>query len=437
VLDYNPGRMVDFLEIKGGRRLSGTVTVSGAKNAALPMLMATLLTSEECTLSNIPNLLDVDLTLGLLEHFGAEVNYFGSTIKVKTPKLKATEASYSLVKALRASFWVLGPLLARGRAARVALPGGDAIGTRPVDIHLQALTKMGADISLKHGVVFASAPNGLRPIEIDFHFASVGATHQVMMAAALTPGTTVIRGAAREPEIVALAEMLTQMGALIEGAGSSVVSITGRESLDGCNIKMIGDRIEAGTFLLAGLITRGEVEVKGFNPDHLGEFISILLDMGAILSPRENGLLIKQESSIKPIKIRTDIFPGFATDLQAPLMAALCLARGESQIEESIFEGRFGHVQELARMGANIEVHDRMATIMGVNSLSAAPVEAKDIRGGASLVLASLAADGVSRIFEIDHLRRGYANLEAKLSGLGAEIGCKPEEIEDAIAIGC
>ncbi len=429
--------MNEFIEILGGTPLSGTIKVGGAKNAALPMLMASLLTEGECQFTNIPNLIDIDLTLGLLEHFGAEVNYNFDNIKVTVPSLKATEASYSLVKALRASFWVLGPLLARGSAARVALPGGDAIGTRPVDIHLQGLAKMGADIKLKHGVVFATAVGGLRPANIEFPFPSVGATHQILMAAALTNGTTTITGAAREPEVIALADMLTKMGAPIEGAGTSTIIIHGQKELSGVTIPMIGDRIEAGTYILASVITKGDVVVEGFDPKDLGTFLDVLSDMGTSITETPSGLRIVQSDSIKAVNVKTDPFPGLATDLQAPLMAALSLAEGVSTIEENIFEGRFGHVQELARMGANIEVSERTATITGVTALSGAPVEAPDIRAGAALIIAGLAAEGVTKIFDIDHIRRGYDRLETKLTALGAKIGCKPEEIEDSLAVGC
>ena len=429
--------MSEFIQINGGKPLKGTVKVSGAKNAALPMLMATLLSGEEIELKNIPNLLDVDLTIRLLEQFGAEVSYLGNTIKVKAENLQAVEASYSLVKALRASFWVLGPLIARARVARVALPGGDAIGNRPVDIHLKGLTQMGADVRLVHGVVYAAAPKGLRPADIEFSFPSVGATHQIMMAASLTPGTTVIKNAACEPEVIALASMLRGMGADVEGDGSSTVVIRGRESLGGAKVSIIGDRIEAGTYLLAGVAAGGEVKVDGIDPNFFGSFLPLLREMGADVETGPQMVKIKREGPILPIKTQTEPFPGLATDLQAPLLAALTLAHGESVIEENIFEGRFGHVPELARMGASIDISERKAIIKGVPYLSGAPVEATDIRAGAALVVAGLAAEGATKIHEIDHLRRGYDRLESKLKGLGADVSCRPEEIEDLVAIGC
>ncbi|MCB9030213.1 MAG: UDP-N-acetylglucosamine 1-carboxyvinyltransferase [Deltaproteobacteria bacterium] len=429
--------MSEIIEIRGGRPLKGTIQASGAKNAALPMLMATLLTPEPCILRNVPNLLDTGLTLGLLEHFGANCSYSNSIAKICVPKLRATEASYSLVKALRASFWVLGPLLARGGAARVALPGGDAIGTRPVDIHLKALEKMGAEVKLKHGVVYATAPHGLHPAEIKFHFPSVGATHQLMMAAALTPGITTLSNVAREPEVSALADMLNQMGAKIEGAGTDRIVIEGCSELTGVDVTMIGDRIEAGTYLMAAIATAGEITITGINPEHLRAVLDLLVHMGVEVKTTTDSISVKTVSVPNAQKVTTQPFPGFPTDLQAPLMALLTIANGESKIEEKIFEGRYGHVPELNRMGAKITVNDREAIIEGVMKLSAAPVDGGDIRAAAALVVAGLAADGITQIHEIEHLRRGYENLEQKFRSLGAQIGCVPEEIEDAVATGC
>ena len=429
--------MSDFVEIKGGVSLCGQVEIGGAKNAALPMLMAALLTDEQCTFKNVPVLQDVEYTISLLQHFGAEVDSTGNTIRVQIPKLQAYEASYSLVKALRASFWVLGPVLAREGKARVAFPGGDAIGTRPIDLHLRGLEQMGADIKFKHGVVFASARNGLRPAEIDLRFPSVGATHQLMMAAALVPGTSVIKGAAREPEVLALAEMISSMGAKVEGAGSETITVSGQKELGGTEVTLIGDRIEAGTYILAALATGGSAEVCGFDPQHLGAFLDLIVQLGASIEHRENGLFVQAPEKLSAVEVATEPFPGLATDLQAPLMSALCLAGGTSKIEENVFEGRFAHVSELMRMGAQIEIQERAATVHGVSRLSAAPVEGYDIRGAAALVVAALAADGTSKIYEPHHLARGYERLAYKLSGLGARVALKPEELEDALAIGC
>jgi len=429
--------MLNYIEIEGGLPLSGTVQIGGAKNAALPMLLASLLTAERCEFTRVPNLQDVSLTLNLLEHFGAEVEYSGDRVRVDVPHLAATEASLSLVKALRASFWILGPLLARGKAARVALPGGDIIGARPVDMHLQALAQMGADIKVKHGVVYATAVDGLKPAKIQFRFPSVGATHQILMAAALTPGLTTIEGAAREPEVVSLAEMLINMGAEIEGAGTSQISIQGKKELSGTSIELIGDRIEAGTYLLAAAATRGKVKASGVNPQHFGRFLNILEDMGVVVSTEAESVSINAEAGLKAVRVSTGPFPEFATDLQAPLMAALSLAKGSSYIEENVFEGRFGHVSELCRMGAQIHVAERLVTVEGQTRLTAAPVDALDIRAGAAVVIAALASEGISKIYEIHHLRRGYENLEQKFSKLGARISCKLSDAEDYVFTGC
>ncbi|MCB0332383.1 MAG: UDP-N-acetylglucosamine 1-carboxyvinyltransferase [Bdellovibrionales bacterium] len=429
--------MSEILEIHGGRPLSGEVTVSGAKNAALPIMLASMLTSDEVVLRNVPNLTDVHLSIHLLEHFGAEVDFVKDTLRIKTPRLIATEASYSLVKALRASFWVLGPLLARGGAARVALPGGDVIGARPVDIHLEALTQMGADIHVKHGVVMATAPDGLRPAELDFRFPSVGATHQVLMAAALTPGRTVIRGAAREPEVIALADFLVALGAEVEGAGQSTIVIEGKESLHGCDFHLIGDRIEAATYILAVVATKGSARIRGFDPEHLGAFLDTLRDMGVEYDLDSDGISILSATSLRPVHVSTGPFPQFATDIQALLMAATSVLDGVSHISEQVFEGRFSHVSELARMGAQISVEGRTAHISGVSQLSGAYVEARDIRAGAALCIAGLAAEGVTQIADPQHLRRGYTDLETKLQSLGARVGHKVTDAEDFMFSGC
>lgn len=429
--------MAEVLEITGGRALSGDVQISGAKNAALPMLLASLLSSEPVEFENVPTLTDVDLTIRLLEHFGADVQASGDRVRVAVPNLRAVEASYSLVKALRASFWILAPLLARGRAARVALPGGDIIGARPVDMHIDGLLKMGADIKVKHGVVFATASDGLKPAEIDLRFPSVGATHQLIMAMALTPGTSVIRGAAREPEVVALAQLINSMGGDVEAAGESTIVIRGREELGAARVRLIGDRVEAATYILAAVATRGVINLHGINPQHLGALNEILLKMGAKVIANADGLSIDASKAVNPVQVATGPFPELATDFQALLMAALTLAEGESRIEENIFEGRFGHVSELCRMGARIVVEGRTATISGVQRLASAPVDGLDIRAAAALVIAALAAEGTTTISEIHHLRRGYESLERKFSGLGAKIISRLEDPEDYLSSGC
>jgi UDP-N-acetylglucosamine 1-carboxyvinyltransferase len=429
--------MSEFIEILGGVPLRGSVRASGAKNAGLPILIATLLTDEECTLSNVPNLTDTNLVIHLLEQFGAAVSYDGQEVNVCTPQLVATEASYSLVKALRASFWVLAPLLARGRAARVALPGGDLIGARPVDMHLEGLTQMGADITLKHGVVYATAVNGLKPAVLNFRYPSVGATHQLMMAAALTPGLSVIKGAAREPEIVALANYLNGMGADIQGAGGPVIEVHGRAELGGTSSSLIGDRIEAGTYLLAAASTGGSVTVEGIDPLFFGSFLDVLREMGLAVTCGEMNVSVTTNGPLKAVAVKTGPFPELATDLQAPLMAALTLAEGTSTIEETVYEGRFGHVSELCRMGANIKITDRIVTIEGVRKLTGAPVDGLDIRAAAALVIAGLAAEGNTQIHEPHHLRRGYEAIERKMGALGARMWVRISDPDDFIFAGC
>ncbi len=430
--------MQEFFQITGGNPLSGSVTVSGAKNGALPLLIATLLSAEPVTIRNVPRLEDIGVLRSLLEQLGAEVELLSpNDYRIATPRLIATETSYSLVKALRASFWVLAPLLARGGAARVALPGGDIIGARPVDIHLDALTQMGADIKVKHGVVLAEAPHGLKACDIDFRFPSVGATHQILMAASIVPGTTVLRGAAREPEIVALCNLLSAMGADIEGAGNSTITIRGQEQLGSAEVSVLGDRIEAATMLCAAAATSGRVLVEGFDPEHLGSFLDVLNQLGVSIEQHANGITIDATNGLQAIHVTTAPYPGFATDIQAPLMAALSVAKGESRIEETMFEGRFGHVSELARLGAMIRVEDRVAIITGADKLTGAPVEASDIRAAAALVIGGLAAQGITQIAEPFHLRRGYDGLIGKLRGLGATVGTGITDPDDVVLSGC
>jgi UDP-N-acetylglucosamine 1-carboxyvinyltransferase len=430
--------MSEYLEITGPTHISGSVRVQGAKNAALPLLIASLLTAEKVSFSNVPNLEDVNLTVHLLKMFGASVSREPGKVTIHVPRLVATEASYSLVKALRASFWVLGPLLVRGRAARVALPGGDIIGARPVDLHLSALTMMGADIKVKHGVVYATAPHGLKPANIKLRFPSVGATHQILMAAALTRGVTVIEGAAREPEVSALVDLLSGMGAYIEGKGTSTLIIHGKDELGGTSCHLIGDRIVAGTYLAAGAIAGGSVRVEGVNPEHLSVYPELLSEAGCGITTGEDWIeLTKTTDRLKAIKTATGPFPGLATDLQAALMAVLCTAEGTSVLEENIFEGRFGIVSEFCRMGAQIAVDDRKAIITGVPQLSGAPVDGLDLRAAASLSIAALAADGVTLVHDIHHLRRGYSSFEANLTALGGRVVSRIENHEDFLFAGC
>jgi UDP-N-acetylglucosamine 1-carboxyvinyltransferase len=431
--------MSEYLEIIGGVPLYGEVRISGAKNAILPMLCATLLTSEKCTFTNVPNIQDVAIACHLLERLGANFEHSTLGLVIEVPQLKATEASYSLVKALRASFWVLGPLLARGGAARVALPGGDLIGARPVDMHLSALAKMGADIKLSNGMVFAQAPKGLKPSHIELRFPSVGATHQILMAAALTPGVTSLVGAAREPEVVALSQMLVAMGAEIEGIGESNILIHGKEYLSGVTTAVIGDRLEAMTYMLAGLITGGKVKAKGINPSFLEMPLDILANMGAEISIGEDFIEIGANLSepLKPTVITTGPYPQFATDLQPLFAPVLCLAHGVSTIDELVFEGRFGYMSELCRLGANLQIDRHRAYISGPSQFSGALVECYDIRAAASILIAGLAAQGTTIISEIQHLRRGYESLENKFQSLGACIRKRISDPEDFLFVGC
>lgn len=429
--------MLEFLSINGGARLEGSVRVSGAKNSALPLLISTLLSSDWCELTNVPDLEDISVTIRLLESLGAEIEYNGHRVKVRVRRISGSETPYGLVKALRASFWVLGPVLARHGSARVALPGGDAIGSRPVDLHLKGLVKLGADIRMKHGTVIATAPGPLTPAKIDLDFPSVGATHQLMMTAALIPGETVLTGAAREPEIVEVAELLTKMGAEIEGAGSSTVVIRGRKELGSASQEVRGDRIEAATYLVAGAITAGKVTVKGISREKLGAVDQVLESMGCVLISGDNSITVSSDGRLKATSIVTAPYPGVATDVQPILMAATTRAEGTSVIEETIFDNRFGHVAEFRRLGASIRIEGRSALIDGVTTLSGAPVEATDIRAAAALVLMGLMADGETQVNDIHHLDRGYDGMVDKLRGLGARAARVPVYEEKELVFGC
>jgi UDP-N-acetylglucosamine 1-carboxyvinyltransferase len=430
--------MHEFIEVIGPSLANGTVPIQGAKNAALPLLLASMLTDQPCTFENLPNLEDVSLSLQLLEHFGAQTEFNSDKVTVHTPVLSATEASYSVVKALRASFWVLGPLLARARTARVALPGGDIIGARPVDLHLSALSQMGADIKVRHGVVFAEAPKGLKPADIFLRFPSVGATHQILMAATLVPGVTTIHGAAREPEVVALAKFLSSLGAEIDGAGSNVIHIRGTTSPGKGFAKLDGDRIVAGTYLAAGVISGGPVKVTGVFPDQLTAFLDLLEEGGCIIEKGEDWISVRRSTeTFRAINAATGPFPALATDLQAPLLTILTTAEGKSSLTENIFEGRFGIISELSRMGAKISVDGKTAYIEGVPRLSGAYVEGMDLRAAASLVIAGLAAEGLTRVHEVHHLRRGYEHFEQNLRSLGAQVYSRISDAEDFMFIGC
>jgi UDP-N-acetylglucosamine 1-carboxyvinyltransferase len=414
---------MDSIVIEGGTVLEGEVEVSGAKNAALPLLFATLLTPERCVLRHVPALADIRTTLAVLRHLGAEVmeSEGGHRVAVEAGVIGCTEAPYELVKTMRASFLALGPLLARFGTARVSTPGGCAIGARPIDLHLAGLEKMGARLAVRQGYVEAAADR-LRGASIVLDFPSVGATQQLMMAAALADGTTVIENAAREPEIECLATLLERMGVWVEGAGTSRVTLEGRRELRGAEVSVIPDRIEAGTFMVAAAITGGCVRVDGARHDHLEAFVTKLGETGVAIAEYDGGLRVEANGHLTAIDVRTMPFPGFPTDLQAQMMALVTRAEGTSRFTETVFENRMLHAGELARLGAQIRVDRNTAVVRGPTVLSGAPVMATDLRASVSLVLAGLAARGKTTVSRVYHLDRGYERLEAKLGGLGARI---------------
>ncbi|MCC6931718.1 MAG: UDP-N-acetylglucosamine 1-carboxyvinyltransferase [Deltaproteobacteria bacterium] len=414
--------MSNSIIITGGSQLIGNVTVSGAKNSALPLLFATLLTDKACILKNVPDIEDISVTIRLLKHCGANVVFSDHELRVQTKNITNVEASYALVKKLRASFWLLGPLLARTGEARIALPGGDAIGTRPVDIHLKGLTALGADIRLQNGMVVAKASQGLHGARIVLDFPSVGATHNLLMAASLIEGDTILENAAREPEIVELCLFLKRMGATIEGIGSSSISIHGKRTLGSGKCTVIGDRIEAATYLAACAVTGGQIMVEGITPQALGKTLDVLAEAGCIIKLKDHGINIQSSGELSAVSFETAPSPGLATDVQPILMAMLTKSSGTSIIKENVFENRYGHVAEYRRLGADIEIDDRMAVVRGVSFLTGAPVEAGDIRAAAGLVLMGLGARGETTVHEIFHLERGYENMVQKLSDLGAQI---------------
>ncbi|MBX9976929.1 MAG: UDP-N-acetylglucosamine 1-carboxyvinyltransferase [Alphaproteobacteria bacterium] len=410
------------IRILGGTPLNGHVNISGAKNAALPLLTVTLLTDEPVTLTNVPNLADIHTLLELLDQHGVEIDTALPTVTLRTRTLKSNVAPYDIVRRMRASFLVLGPLLARHGSAVVSLPGGCAIGTRPVDIHLMGLEKLGASIKLDGGYVHASAPStGLRGADVSMPMISVGATENLMLAATLATGTTRLINAAREPEIIDLAKCLNAMGAKIEHAGTDTIIIEGVDSLHGVTHAVQPDRIETGTYAMAAAITRGELILDNTSLDLIPTVTSILEQAGMIFTPTENGFSARA-GNLKGVDMMTEPFPGFSTDLQAQFMALMTSATGASMITETIFENRFMHVPELCRMGANITVHGSSALVRCGTPLKGAPVMATDIRASVSLVMAGLAAEGETIIDRIYHLDRGYESVENKLRQCGAHI---------------
>ena len=424
---------MDRILIRGGNRLNGEIPISGAKNAALPLLIAGLLTDEVLELSNVPRLADVSQLNRILRNHGADITkrgkrsgetmLSGDTVRVHAEDIVDTTAPYELVSTMRASFWVLGPLLARCHAARVSLPGGCAIGTRPVDFYLEAMREMGAEIDIEGGYVVARAPGGLKGARITFPKVSVGATHVVMMAATLARGETVIENAAREPEVADVARCLVSMGAKIEGIGTSTLRIQGVDRLHGASHKVVADRIEAGTYAMAAAITGGEVLLKGADAEHLRAFIRVMGEAGVTVREEEAGLRVKRNGDgLNPVFVETQPHPGFPTDLQAQVMALLTRADGVSTIRETIFENRFMHVQELVRLGADITLSGDTAHVRGVDRLIGAPVMATDLRASVSLVIAGLAAQGETELNRVYHLDRGFEALEHKLSAVGADV---------------
>ena len=412
---------MDKIVIQGGRRLEGTVRISGSKNAALPILFASLLTEGVNTYSNVPSLRDIDSTLLLLSKLGVRAEAAAGTVRIDAGGLNHHEAPYDLVRKMRASVLVLGPLLARMKRARVSLPGGCAIGARPINLHLKGLASLGAEITLEHGYVTASAPQ-LRGAEISFDIVTVTGTENLMMAAALAEGTTVLRNAAREPEVVSLAEVLNRMGADISGAGTPEITIHGVGSLRPVSAEIIPDRIETGTFMIAAALTGGHVTIAGCEPQHVGATMDKLRQAGALVGVEGRTITVTGPERIASVDIQTQPFPGFATDMQAQFMVLMSVAEGVSIISETIFENRFIHVSELQRMGADIQVSGNTATVKGVPHLSGAPVMATDLRASACLVLAGLVADNTTEVHRVYHLDRGYEGLERKFAALGAAI---------------
>jgi UDP-N-acetylglucosamine 1-carboxyvinyltransferase len=417
---------VDKIVIEGGRRLQGEVAVSGSKNAALPILISSLLTSERCLYQGIPNLADIRTTLRLLNGLGVAVdrekwNRGAGDIGTAAGNLTSFEAPYDLVKTMRASFLVLGPLVARFGQARVSTPGGCAIGARPVNLHLKGLEALGAKIEQTHGYVEAKATR-LRGAKIYLDLPSVGATENLMMAAALADGITVIENAAKEPEIDDLAHALNQMGAKVDGAGTDIVRIEGVGELHGITHRVIPDRIETASFVIAGALMGGDVRVAGARPDHLDAFIIKLKEAGVEVTTGTDSITVKGGRKIKSVDVTTLPYPGFPTDLQAQFMVLMSVADGVSVITETIFENRFMHAQELDRMGADIRLEGNRAVVRGVKTLSGAPVMASDLRASVALVLAGLAANGKTEVSRVYHLDRGYEQIEKKLLKLGAQI---------------
>jgi UDP-N-acetylglucosamine 1-carboxyvinyltransferase len=424
---------MDRIRIIGGNALNGTIPISGAKNAALPLMIAGLLTDETLILDNVPRLADVAQLQRILGNHGVDImsagkrpgdrEYQGQTLHISAADIFDTTAPYELVSRMRASFWVIAPLVARMREAKVSLPGGCAIGTRPVDLLIMALERLGAEITIDGGYVIARAPSGLKGGEIDFPKVTVSGTHVALMAATLAEGTTVISNAACEPEIRDVADCLNKMGARVTGAGTPQITVQGVSKLHGARHTVLPDRIETGTYAMAVAMTGGDVQLSGARPELLQAALDVLTEAGAVVTSTNEGIRVARNGAgINPVKVSTAPFPGFPTDLQAQLMALMTCAKGASHITETIFENRFMHVQELARFGARIALDGETATVHGIGQLRGAPVMATDLRASVSLVIAGLAAEGETMVNRVYHLDRGFERLEEKLSACGARI---------------
>ncbi len=414
-------KFVAYIVVKESKPLKGTVRVSGAKNAVLPIIAATLLVDGVSVIKSVPNLRDVNVMSDLLRYLGAKVQYDGETLVVDATEIKETEAPYHLVNKMRASFLVMGSLLARFNTAKISMPGGCAIGTRPIDLHLKGFKAMGAEIISDHGYIEAAAQK-LSGSKIYLDFPSVGATENIMMAAVLAEGTTTIENAAEEPEIVDLANFLNKMGAKVRGAGTNTIKITGVEKLEAVEHTVIPDRIEAGTYMVAAAMTKGDIFVDNVIIDHIKPVVAKLIEVGCTVEEHENGVRVIGAQEIMPTNIKTLPHPGFPTDMQSQFMAMLCLAKGKSTITETVFENRFMNVPELIRMGANIEINGKSAIVEGRDRLTGSEVMATDLRAGAALVISGLVAEGETIVKNIYHIERGYVDLVGKLSMLGAEI---------------
>ncbi len=414
---------MDQLKIRGGNQLNGEIKVGGAKNAALPILFASLLTDEPVFFHRVPQLKDVEFTLKVLEHLGVSCEFISqeNKVRISSKSIQHFDAPYDLVRKMRASVLALGPLLARHGHAKVSLPGGCAIGARPIDLHLKGLKAMGAQIELQEGYVNARSKR-LNGVRFRLNFPSVGATENLIMAASLAKGETRLENCAQEPEITNLAECLISMGAEISGAGTSTIEIQGKEQLKGTEFEVIGDRVQAGTYLIAAFATQGNVTVKGIKTEYLESLLEALEASGATIKRREDEIELKSHARPRAVSIETSPFPGFPTDMQAQWMALMSRAEGESKVIETIFENRFMHVSELTRMGAQIRTRGNIASIKGQNKLKGAPVMATDLRASASLIVAGLCAEGETVINRIYHLDRGYELIEKHLSVLGGDI---------------